>query len=169
VRIHVDTTVDMWSLWQASNSTFVRPASSSSSSAVVSGAEMGRVDGRSTPATTAGGGGGGAGGGGGFDSYCEKRGRREAEPDGGGGLEARFSPPRLGQMPGHDDAAAAVVVRSSSSPVASANDNTSGGVGGGGGVYSLFGVSAADHNDFASQFSSVRGSNSHRPTRRRRD
>jgi len=94
---------------------------------------MDMVDGRSSPAP---------GAAGGFESYCDKR-RREAlsatEPD---GIEARFSPPRLGQTPAHD-----AVVPSSSAPVVSVNDT-----GGSGGVYSLFSGSTADNSDFASEY-----------------
>jgi len=90
---------------------------------------MDLVDRRSSP--TAGGGGAG------FESYCDKR-RREAlsaaEPD---SIEARFSPPRLGQTPARD-----AVVPASSTPVATGNNT--------GGVYSLF-VSSADNSDFTSE------------------
>ena len=56
------------------------------------------------------------------------------------GIEARFSPPQLGQTLAHNTAVPA------SSPSVAIAENTAGGS-----VYSLFNVSASDSSDFTSK------------------
>jgi len=101
-----------------------------SSPSVVSAADVDTADRRSSPANVAVD----------FESYCDDRQREAMSAAQEDGLEARFSPPQLGQTITHN-----AVVPSSSSSAASV-DNT-----GSGSVYSLFNVPASDNSNFASK------------------
>ena len=112
-------------LSQASTSTFIQSATPST---VATPTKLDVVDGRSSHGgrTTS------------FESYCGDRQRETMSAADTDSVEARFSPPQLGQTPAGNS------VVPCSSTVSATNTTADG-------VYSLFSVSAANNPDFASK------------------